>query len=122
MTVSGAYDSSAIRFYGITAADPSVPRDTLTLQGYIGSGGGMAKGDYLRSPAGKKGIRAMRLVECGAWTPKYPDPSCTAAKVPCTREPGRAATSDLWRRATAACIRRCNQYPRPMHRLTGGPH
>ena len=78
----GSYDSAAIAFYGITRDDSAVPRDTLSLRGYMGAGATMAKGDYQRWPSGTKGIWTLNAVACGSWTPKYPDASCSAAKSP----------------------------------------
>lgn len=75
----GQYDSSAIRFYGVTEKDSVGASDTLSLQGYLGAGATMAKGDYVRLPSGKKGNWTMNLVICGAWTPVYPDSSCSGA-------------------------------------------
>jgi hypothetical protein len=76
--IMGQYDSSAIRFYGVTKEPGTVQQDTLDLKGYIGGNGTMAKGDYLRLPSGKKGNWTMKVVQCGAWYPVYPDSSCFA--------------------------------------------
>jgi hypothetical protein len=82
MGASGSYDSAAIRLYGVSDPDISGLRDTLTLNGYLGGGATMAKGDYVRLPSGKKGIWTMKLVACGSQTFKSPDPSCAATKAP----------------------------------------
>lgn len=79
MSIIGKYDVSAISFYGVTAASGTLPRDTLSLQGFISASRTMAKGEYLRLPSGKKGNWTMSLVQCGSWTPAYPDSSCFAA-------------------------------------------
>lgn len=76
-SVLGKYDSSAISFYGVTDAS-TAPRDTLSLQGFIGKDRTMAKGDYTRWPSGKKGNWTMSVAACGSWTPVYPDSSCFA--------------------------------------------
>lgn len=76
--IIGSYDSASINFYGVTQVGAPMSRDTLSLQGRMGIGATMAKGSYVRLPSEKKGIWTMSLVACGSWTPKYPDPSCTA--------------------------------------------
>jgi len=77
-SVMGSYDAATIRFYGVTADEPGVSRDTLSLQGNMSLGANMAKGDYVRWPSGKRGNWTMSLVACGSGTFKTPDPSCTA--------------------------------------------
>ncbi|MBW8888452.1 MAG: hypothetical protein JF616_11910 [Fibrobacteres bacterium] len=77
--VHGSYDPASISFYGINENGLTLLGDTLSLQGYMGVGGTMAKGTYQRFPSGKKGIWTMSSVVCGSWIPKYPDASCSAA-------------------------------------------
>jgi hypothetical protein len=78
--VHGSYDSASISFYGVNDNGLTLLSDTLSLQGYMGIGGTMAKGNYQRFPSGKKGVWTMSSVVCGSWNPKFPDASCSAAK------------------------------------------
>lgn len=76
--VMGQYDSSTIRFYGVTQDAGTTVQDTLDLKGRISLDATMAKGDYLRLPSGMKGNWTMTVVPCGVWYPVYPDSSCIA--------------------------------------------
>ncbi len=81
--IQGRYDQSSIHIESVLPSSGTSKADSMMFDGAISSDRTMAKGSYVRLPAGKKGIWTLNTVVCGNLTPRYPDSSCfVPVKIP----------------------------------------
>ncbi len=78
--ILGSYDQNAIHIESVLPGFGVPTADSIMYDGAISMDRTMAKGNYLRLPAEKKGIWMMSSMVCGNWTLKNPDSSCVTSK------------------------------------------